>query len=91
MAIKPSDIIADGKDSISINGIEVRKGSVGAFLANISLLENDATSVQQKKEAIDTMIELAPSLIAAGLHRHVTFKNEQAQHILDSAAHDLIC
>lgn len=86
MSIRPIDIIADGSDSISINGTEVRKGTVGAFLANICLLENEDVPEQQKKEAIETMIELAPSLVAVGLHHHVTFKNEHAQKILNNAA-----
>lgn len=85
-AIRPEDIIADGADYTEINGIQVRKGTVGAFLANIDLLENSNSSIDEKKQALELLRELAPAIIATRLHNHVSFKNNQVAEIIQQAA-----
>lgn len=81
-SVKPEDILPDGIDNAVINGKNVRKGTIAAFLANTDILENLNSSEQEKQEAINTMKELAPAVIAIGLHKHVIFKNSQAEQIL---------
>jgi hypothetical protein len=83
--IRPEDILPDGVDSASINGRIVRKGSIAAFLANADILENGNSTAQQKQNAINMLIELAPAVIAIGLHKHVEFKNSQIEQILVKA------
>ena len=83
--IRPEDILPDGIDSTTINGKMVRKGTIAAFLANTDILENQNATELQKKEAIDAMKELASAVIAIGLHKHVIFKNTQAEQILVDA------
>lgn len=83
--ILPSDIIPDGADFTQINGVQVRKGTVAAFLANINLVENPHASAEDKKQALHTIQELAPAVIATGLQNHVTFKNSQVEEILQQA------
>ncbi|STX42963.1 Uncharacterised protein [Legionella donaldsonii] len=82
--IQASDIIPDGADFAQINGVQVRKGSVGAFLANINLLENSSTT-KEKEDALHVLQELAPTIIAIGLQKHVTFKNKQVEDLLQQA------
>lgn len=84
-SVKPEDILPDGKDTTIIDGKEIRKGTVAAFLANINILENPSSSVQHKQDAIDKLQELAPSVITVGLHHHVQFKNPQVEQILKDA------
>ncbi|WP_454785235.1 hypothetical protein [Legionella sp. WA2024007413] len=84
-SISPEDIIPDGVDNISINGTLVRKGTVAAFLANAKVLEHQYSTEIQKNEAIKTMKELAPAIIATGLHQHVVFKNKEVEQILIDA------
>lgn len=81
-SIKPEDILPDGIDSIAMNGKIVRKGTIAAFLANIDMIESPAVTKEQKQAALDTMKDLAPAVIAIGLHKHVTFKNPEAEKIL---------
>lgn len=88
-SVRPEDIIPDGADNTSINGAVVRKGTIAAFLANINILENPHSSEQQKQGAMEMMRELAPSVIAAGLHQHVTFKNIIVENILIDAAKNI--
>lgn len=82
--IQASDIIPDGADFAQINGMQIRKGSVAAFLANINLLENSSTT-KEKEDALHVLQELAPTIIAIGLQNHVTFKNKQVEELLQQA------
>lgn len=84
-SIRPEDVLPDGVDSTSINGKIVRKGTVAAFLANVEIFEKQDGTVQQKQEAMKAMKELAPGVIAVGLHRHVVFKNREIEQILIDA------
>ena len=84
--MRPEDILPDGIDSTILNGKTIRKGTIAAFLTNIDILNDPKASKQQKQKAIQTMKELAPAVLAIGLHRHVTFKNEIAEHILIDAS-----
>lgn len=83
--VRPEDILPDGVDNTTFNGKIVRKGTVAAFIANADILENPSTTETQKLEAIDTMKELAPGVIASGLHKHVIFKKQAIEKILANA------
>lgn len=85
-AIHPEDIIADGIDHTLINGKQIRKGSVAAFIANIALLENSNSSADDRANALQAMKELAPVIVTIGLHHHVNFKNKQAEELIQQAA-----
>jgi hypothetical protein len=84
-SIRPEDILPDGVDSTAINGKIVRKGSIAAFLANVEVLENLNSTQQQKQNALTMLVELAPAVVAIGLHKHVEFKNPQIEQILVNA------
>lgn len=84
-SLRPEDIVPDGVESISVNGKIVRKGTVAAFLANADVLENPTATEKQKQDAINIMKELAPDVVAVGLHKHVTFKNTEAEQLLVDA------
>ncbi len=84
-SIRPEDILPEGVDTVESRGVTVRKGTVAAYIANISVLEKDS-SAEEKENALAVMKELAPSIIAMGLHDFVTFKNPQAEKILNESA-----
>jgi hypothetical protein len=84
-SVRPEDVLPDGVNTTAINGKTVRKGTIAAFLANTDILENLYTTEQQKQEALNMMKELAPAVIAIGLHKHVIFKNSQVEQILVDA------
>jgi len=81
-AIKPDDILADAENFVELNGLTVRKESIAAFLKNIELFEDSNSNETQKAAALEMIKELAPAIIAAGLHRHATFKNKIIEEIL---------
>lgn len=80
--VKPDDILADGENYTELNGLKVRKGSIAAFLKNIDLFEAPHGSQAQKDAALGAMKDLAPAIVAAGLHKHATFKNKVIEEIL---------
>ena len=84
---RPEDIIADGLDSTLINGTLVGKGSIAAFLVNIERLAHPNNTEAEKAEIIKTMKELAPALIAVGLHQHVQFRNPEIEQLLVDVQH----
>jgi hypothetical protein len=84
-SVRPEDVLPDGVDTTAINGKMVRKGTIAAFLANADILENQHATEQQRREALNMMKELAPAVIAIGLHKHVIFKNSQVEQILVAA------
>jgi hypothetical protein len=81
-AIKPDDILADTENFAELNGLTVRKGSIAAFLKNIDLFEDSNSNEAQKSAALEMIRELAPAIIASGLHRHARFKNKIIEDIL---------
>jgi hypothetical protein len=85
--VYPKDILPDGVDSAVLNGKLVRKGSIAAFLANITIAENANATASEKEQAINAMKELAPAVIAIGLPKYVIFKNSLAEKILAEAGH----
>lgn len=78
-------MLPGGDDTATLHGRKVRKGSIGAFMANIDVIENPDTPEGKKSEAIRLLKTLALDLIALSVHKHVIFKNSTAQTILDEA------
>jgi len=83
MAINPEDILPEKVNSLEIDGVTVRKATVAATLANATVLNSATASTADKQSALEKIKELAPALIAIGLHHHVTWKNPQIQQIID--------
>lgn len=80
--IKPENILADGQDTAELNGRTVRKGTVAAALANLDILQSPISTAEEKIAAKNMIIELAPDLIAIGLHQHLTWKNPEIEKII---------
>lgn len=81
--IKPEDILNDAENFIDLNGLKARKGSIAAFLKNIDIFEDNTSTDDQKSEALSMIKELAPVVVALGLHQHATFKNKVVEAILN--------
>lgn len=81
--IRPDDILADDQNFVNLNGVMVRKGSIAAFLKNIDILEDARSSEEVKEGALAMLKELAPGVIASGLHRHATFQNKCVREIIE--------
>ncbi|MNK68225.1 hypothetical protein D3C87_875790 [compost metagenome] len=83
--MKAQDIIPDGQDFTVIDGHTVRKGSVGAFLANARVLEDPNATADERRVARDDLASLIPTLDALGLFdvfelRSPALRDEVARH-----------
>lgn len=65
--MRPQDLLPDHQDHVQRNGVTVRKGSVGAFLANARLLQDPAASQAARTNAERDLRALMPGLRALGL------------------------
>ncbi|MFZ6687724.1 hypothetical protein ACO0K0_08260 [Undibacterium sp. SXout11W] len=64
--MKPEDILADQENTILINDVLVRKGSVGVFLVNWRILQDPHQREAHSQAKVD-MLALIPALHALGL------------------------
>ncbi|MGJ7608725.1 hypothetical protein ACSFA7_30610 [Variovorax sp. LT1R20] len=83
--MQAQDVLPDGQDFVVRNGLQLRKGSVAAFLANAQLLQDPNASADAKQAAERDLIELLPALEALGLFdvfelRSPTLRDEVARH-----------
>ncbi|MGJ7504092.1 hypothetical protein ACSFBF_27305 [Variovorax sp. ZT5P49] len=83
--MKAQDVLPDGADFTVVNGRTLRKGSVGAFLANVRILEDAGTSAANRQAAEQDLVSLIPALDALGLFdvfelRSPSLRDEVARH-----------
>lgn len=84
-AVRPEDTLPDDADTIDMHGVKnMRKGTVVAVLANASILESATASPEQKQNALATIKEFAPTLVALGFREHLVWKNNAIQDIIDN-------
>jgi len=60
--MKAEDILPDGQDTVQAQGLTVRKGSVAAFVANVSALTDPETPASEREACLQHLRELVPSL-----------------------------
>ena len=65
--VRPSDVLPDDLDVGIMNGVSVRKGTIGAFVANVKLLEGLDPSDPGYQEVVDQLRALVPAVRAVGV------------------------
>ena len=66
-ALRPEDMLEDEQDVRIINGVQVRKGTLGAFIVNARRLDAYAVGSAERGEILDHLREFAPAVRAVGL------------------------
>ena len=61
------DVLPDQQNQGQFNGVTVRKGTVGAFLANARLWMDESSSVAGRTIAERDIVDALPALRALGL------------------------
>lgn len=84
MSVRHEDILPAGVDSVQIGEINVRKGTIAAVIANLSVVDEVNSSEEAKVAAWATIEEYVPSLVALSLHNHVSWKNLRMQALVDA-------
>ncbi|MDO8031845.1 hypothetical protein O3297_00295 [Janthinobacterium sp. SUN128] len=65
--MRAEDVLPDQQNQGQFNGVTVRKGTVGAFLANARLWLDETSSDADRSMAERDIIEALPALHALGL------------------------
>lgn len=65
--MRAEDVLADQQNQGQFNGVTVRKGTVGAFLANARLWLDETTSDAERGIAERDILDALPALQALGL------------------------
>jgi hypothetical protein len=66
-AVRPEDVLADEVNSATLNGTEVRKGSIAAFIVNAKILESLAPTDPVYSEVEAQLRALVPAVRAVGV------------------------
>lgn len=82
---RPEDILPDNESFLTVDGFEIRKGTVGAVVKNADILSSANATPQQKAEAEQIIKELSHSIAALGMHKHVTWNDPRIEAIMRDA------
>jgi hypothetical protein len=75
--MRAQDILPDDVNEVHINGTTIRKGSVGAFLANAAALDDPALTAQERLAVLSAIEAALPALRAIGLFNVLEIRNPQ--------------
>ena len=81
--MRAEDILPDHLSHAHLDGVTVRKGSVGAFLANARVLADAAAPDAAREEAGRHLAELLPALRALGLFDVLAVRDPAVQAFID--------
>ena len=81
--MRPEDVLPDDVNRGEINGVSVRKGSVGAFLANARILADPAASAQDRAIAERDLVALLPGMPALGLFDVFAIRDERLRALVE--------
>jgi hypothetical protein len=82
--MKPQDILPDDKDGAVFKGVTVRKGTVGAFLANARILADADATPRAREQARADAIALLPAMRALGVFEVFSPRDAELAALVDT-------
>lgn len=86
-SVRPEDVLPDGAERASFDGLEIRKGTVAAFVANARALDDAQPGTEAHRELLAALENLAPQLAAIGLFEVFELRNPDIAHVVEAAIH----
>lgn len=83
--MRAEDVLADDTNEATFDGVTVRKGTVGAFLANVRVWSNSGASEDDQLLAEREIIQSLPALKAIGLFDVFEPKDSRLRELIDKA------
>ncbi|MBA8901179.1 MULTISPECIES: hypothetical protein [unclassified Phyllobacterium] len=80
--MRAQDLLPDDINLLHFNDVPVRKGTVGAFLANARLWLNPAAPQEERDAAEKDIIEALPALQALGVFEFMSIRNPQLSELV---------
>lgn len=84
--MRAEDVLADHQNQGQFNGVTVRKGTVGAFLANARLWLDDASSSAERSSAERDIVDALPALHALGLFDILQVRDLALRELVSASA-----
>lgn len=82
--MRAEDLLPDDANQRDFNGVAVRKGTVGAFLANAKMLTDPAASAAARAAAERDIIASLPALRALGLFDVLEIRDARLRALVDA-------
>lgn len=82
--MRAQDILPDTQNEVDIRGTTVRKGTVGAFLANASTVTNPASTPAARDAALHHIEEALPALKALGLFKVLEIREPRLRSLVQA-------
>jgi hypothetical protein len=83
--MRAEDVLPDQVNSSEMNGVLIRKGTVGAFLANARIIKDPGADDRQRALAREHMAAAIPALQALGIFEFFALKDDDLRSFV--AAH----
>lgn len=81
--MRAADILPDHVNQGTFNGVSIRKGTVGAFLANARVWTDPSTRANERTAAENDIVEALPALRALGLFDVLAIRDTGLQALVD--------
>jgi hypothetical protein len=75
--VLPEHLMPDDRDFAELNGITVRKGTMGAFLANLRILSGMPLDAPGREAIIEQLRQGIPTMRENGLFELFTFRSPE--------------
>jgi hypothetical protein len=75
--VLPEHLMPDDQNFAELNGITVRKGTMGAFLANLRILSGMSPDAPGRQAIIDQLRQGIPTMRENGLFELFTFRSPE--------------
>ena len=82
--MRAADILPDHANEGTFNGVSVRKGTVGAFIANARVWVDPLTTANERIAAENDLVDALPALRALGLFDVLAIRDAGLQALVDS-------
>jgi hypothetical protein len=83
--MRAEELIPDHLNSAEVNGVEVRKGTVGAFLVNARVFCDETASAADRDTSQTHMHEALPALRALGLFEIFELKDDRLRALMSAS------
>ena len=83
--MRAEDVLPDQQNQGQFNGVTVRKGTVGAFLANARRWLDEASSEAERSSAERDIVDALPALHALGLFDILQVRNAALRELVSTA------
>ncbi|WP_459614252.1 hypothetical protein [Bordetella sp. 2513F-2] len=82
--MRAEDILPDRQDHAELKGVIVRKGTVGAFLANARIWCEPGVDAARRQAAERDILDALPALRALGLFDVLSIRNPALRRLVDA-------